>query len=249
MHCYNDDNNRNIIYSIILVLFLLFIISLMNSCVTTAQKLDPLVFYKRDIRIEYKGNKYYGTAVLPYADEYKIKLKAPGAMDYFSVNTFHREEDSSDPGGIFFQNRYTLKYKPTLEKEGDAPLYISVYNERKKHGWAFIVFEHPMYKLKALFHCNGKVKIYDGVSVCGTREGLKQKITFKEDVMISDPTPGPHGRKAPCPDLKSEKGTKEGKVFEFNQPNRICKYTFISMATDEMHSTYLLGHEDSIVRD
>ncbi|MCP3873379.1 MAG: hypothetical protein GY699_09535 [Desulfobacteraceae bacterium] len=238
-------------YIMKLLIFLPFIllIVLAGSCTTTVQKLDPLIFYKRDIRIEYKGDKYYGIAVLPYAEEYKIKLKAHGDMDYFSVNTFHREEDSSNPGGMFFQSRTTLKYKPTLEKEGDAPLYISVYNKKKKHGWAFIAFEHPMYTIESLFHCNGKVKIFKGVSACGTREGLKQKITFKEDVMISNPSPGPHGRKTPCPDLKSNKGDKVGEVFEFDMPNRICKYTFVSMASEEMHSMYLLGHEDSIVRD
>jgi hypothetical protein len=234
---------------ILMKLILLFILLLIGSCVTQ-QKLDPMVYYKKDLMIEYDGEDYYGVAVLPYKDEYKIRIKAHGEMNTFSVVNCHMEKDTANPDGKYFlKGRTTIRHKPSpIEKEGDCPLHIAVFNEKKKHGWGFIAFEHPSYTLPAVVHCNGEVEKYNGVSVCSTRQGLKQRIIFSEEVLVGHGVSGPSQRSEPCPPILSY-GSRRGKTFDYKLPSRECSYIFTSIATGAEHILHNIGHEDSIVRD
>lgn len=238
--------NYDPINDTLLLILLIFIIScLCNSCVTQ-QKLDPMVYYKKDVMFKFGKKTFYGIAVLPYQDKYEIKVKAHGDLDTFSLLTCHMEKDTANAGnGIFTDNRTTIKFNPSIEKEGDCPMYVSAFNKNKKHSWGFIAFEHPNYLLKATMYCNGEVKEFNGVSACGTRQGLKQRIVFKEKVFVGNGIKGPSNAKnIDCPALTS----KDGLTFNFKLPNRECRYAFIG-ESGMVHTTYLFGHEDSIIRD
>lgn len=225
----------------------IFTLVAITACITTSQKLDPAIYYRKDMCFESGDTEFCGVGVLPYQEKYEIKVKSYGKLNFFSINTCHREDTTENPDdGIFRINGNTkIKFVPLIEKEGDCPMYVSAYNKNAKHAWGFIAFEHPNYKLKATVLCNGKIKNYNGVSTCSSREGLKQKIVFGSKVDISKGIAGPSQRNKPCSLITS----KDGKSFEFKMPNRECRYAFIDRETKQLHTLYTIGYEDIIIRE
>jgi len=190
---------------------------------------------------------FCGTGVLPYMDEYKITVKSKDKLNYFTMTTCHEEDDTDNPDkGIFKKDgRVNIVYTPTMERGKACPLYISAYNRKQRHAWGIIAFEHPRYQLSATVHCNGYVKPYNGVSICQSRQGLIQKITFSEPVKLIKPVKGESDRKGNCPSLGDSYKTE----YEFKLPNRECWYGFIGKGSKKIHQLMTVGYEDIIVRD
>jgi len=251
---------------------LLLIILLLSGCITSQiQKLDPATYYRNDICFEYDtGNKieipndefgdgfgypqyenkllkFCGTGVLPHEDVYKLKIISYGKLNFFSLMTCHEEDTSENPDrGIFKKDGVVqIKYRPTLEKGLACPLYVSAYDRRQRHAFGIIAFEHPRYQLKAKVRCNGYTRIANGVSICQSRNGLIQEISFEEEVKAAKPITGGAERHGDCPIITS----KDNKVFRFKLPLRECIYQFISKESRKIHKFYAIGYEDIIVRE
>jgi hypothetical protein len=249
---------------------------MLTSCVTTQQKLSPAVYYRHDLCFEYETGKeeevkvkdffhrhrnykyrnkklkkekvaFCGVGVLPYMEKYKIKVKAFGKLNFFSIRTCHEETTAENPDdGIFKKNgEIDITYTPTIERGKLCPLYFATYNRKQKHASGMVVFEDPRYQLKAKVSCNGYVHEYLGVSICASREGLLQEIEFNEPVKLVKPVVGQADRKKECPSL----GEDYKKKYTFKLPNRECTYGFIGKDSKKIHMMYAAGHEDIIIRE
>jgi hypothetical protein len=238
------------------------------------QNLNPSVYYKNDICFSYERDvekhgelkgwfrnrvlkkftrrnknqsvEFCGVGVLPHDDTYEVRIKHVSKLNLVAMNTCHREITTENPDkGLFVKDGiYHVDYKPTLESGKACPLYVAAYNRSGKHGWGVLVFENPRYQLTSEVHCNGDVTGYNGVSICESREGLLQKITFNEEVEQALPVKGAADRKEDCPVLS----TKEGKSFEFLMPPRECVYGFIGKQSRKWHQFYTIGYEQLVIR-
>lgn len=256
---------------------LLLALLLLSSCNSlVVQPLNPTVYYRNDIcflyetgnvseeRIKkffkrFKDGKYRktelkkekievcGAGVLPEMDDYAIKAKAFGQLDFFALTTCHEETTSENPdSGIRNKNgEISFTYSPTMEKGKACPLYASAFNRRQRHAWGVLIFENTRYQLPAKLSCNGYVLDYHGVSICQSREGLIQKIEFDEPVYLASPVNGAADRKGDCPVI----GIKGAKSFEFKIPNRECFYGFIGLESKKIHQLLTIGYEEIIVRE
>ena len=197
-----------------------------------------------------KTVKFCGVGVLPNEASYKLKVVSHGKLNFFSLMTCHEEDTSENPDrGIFKRNgEVKINYKPTLERGMACPLYVSAYNKKQRHAWGILAFEHPRYQLQALLQCNGFAYMANGVSICQSREGLIQEITFSEPVKRVRPVEGAGDRKKPCPELTLKNGSTDT-TFLFEIPGRECIYGFIGLDSGKIHQMYTVGYEDIIVRD
>jgi len=190
---------------------------------------------------------FCGAGVVPYADRYNFEVTAFGKLDFFALTTCHEEVTSERPDkGIWRKDgKVTVNYIPTIEKSLHCPLFVSAYNRKQRHAWGVIVFESPDYVLRATLECNGYSESVQGVSVCQSRHGLVQRITFKEPVKLVKPVGGASDRKTPCPVIGKDGDT----VIQFPIPPRECMYGFIGLRTGQVHQLYTIGYEEIIIRE
>lgn len=256
---------------------LFFVLIMFANCATPVdhQMLNPATYYKNDICFEYTRDlskhpkvqamlrnnetvkfevtknkqqiKFCGVGVLPYDESYALDITGYGKMNFFSMNTCHREITSENPdSGLFKKNgEIKINYKPTLEMGKACPLFIASYNRKGKHSWGVVAVENPGYTLNARIECNGDIYGSHGVGICQAKAGLLQKISFEENVFSADPADGPAERKDPCPKL----GRVNKSTFEFMMPPRECVYGFIGVSSGKEYKFYTVGYERLIVRE
>lgn len=207
---------------------------------------------KRKFRLFRKDRRYQeivmcGVGVLPEDISYDLEITHSSKLNFFAMNTCHREITTENPDrGLRKKNGViNLDYKPTLEKGKACPLYLAAYNRQGRHGWGTFAFEDSKYQLPANVECNGDEIYFNGVSICQSRYGTLQKITFPEEVIAAKPVNGPAQRKKDCPELN----TVDNKTFEFILPPRECFYGFIGKESLKSHKLYTIGYEEVIIRD
>jgi len=254
---------------------LLPLLLLLTGCLASmpVQKLNPATYYINDICVTYETGKkikapvdfgeddwwentnstikekktFCGVGVLPYRKSYDLTVVNKGKLNFFSMTTCHREITTENPDdGIFRKNgKIKVKYTPTIELGEACPLFLAAFNRKGKHGWATIALEHPKFRLAAQLECNGSVYKGNGVSICQSRFGLIQKISFEKEVVPVRPVNGAAERKKACPVLP----TKDNKTFEYMMPTRECIYQFVEKGSKKIHKLYTIGYEQLIVRE
>jgi hypothetical protein len=204
----------------------------------------PKVFKRDKI---YQEIEICGSGVLPFDDSYNVRVNHSANMNFFAMNTCHREITTENPDRGFFKKdgQYFVDYKPTMESGKACPLFVATYNREGKHGWGVLAFEHPRFKMKSKMQCNGDELEFNGVSLCESKLGLLQKIEFPEEVVSAEPVNGSAERKEPCPKLSSS----DNKTFEFIMPPRECIYGFVGKTSKQLHKLYTIGYEELIVRE
>ena len=85
------------------------------------------------------------------------------------------------------------------------------------------------------------------VSICDSREGLVQEITFDEKVIVAKPVTGGAEKKGPCQDFN--KLTTDYKTFRFKLDSRECFQGFVGEDSLTEHMLMTIGHEDIIIRE
>lgn len=227
-----------------------FFISGCSSEMLSRPKLDPSINYQRDItfHVSFLKNKTWspeylinGMGVMPEADSYKIKVLPPGKADMITVTSCHREEKMANPpkDGTF-KNTYTFQIDLVqgLESKRTCPIDVGVYEkEAGRHGWATLAIETQRERLPAMTKCNGRVKQYNGVSVCQAKSGLLQKYEFKTPVAVAT-IPGCY---IPEP--------KDGMNYEFVMPSGSCTIYFVERKNpDNIHQANLFGFDTIPIR-
>lgn len=217
-----------------------------TSCSSVQQRLDPSVYYKRDMELRVNGFEGEGVLVVPKAESYKFEIKAKGRLDLFTLTTCHREEALEEAGqkGLFGdRKRVETVYKPVngIENDGLCAVQLGGYEKVKgRHSWAFIDFENESNPLPARIFCNGNVHNANGVSSCQSREGLLQQIRFTENVDFS------HSVECNPPTIN---GGKDGvERFEIKLSRGQCVYVFMRKSDKAVHRLTTYGYQDVLIR-
>ena len=100
-------------------------------------------------------------------------------------------------------------------------------------------FETPEAKLPAVVSCNGSEYNSRGVTVCQSKKGLTQLITFPVEVEVDPP--------GNCP-LRKTPGKISGKIFKYKIPRGRCVFAFKEKAGERIHRLTTLGYEDILIR-
>jgi len=170
---------------------------LLSSC-SQYQVLDPTegLFYKRDIKIEINDTEYIGVTTVPFSREYHFKFTPAGDVKKILFKTCHREVEEGEiqSGGLFKKQgkwEYIFLPRPGIEDSGLCPATVDVYDvNHEQHGWARIEFENSRFKLQYSVDCNGVTRHVNGIGVCQSKEGLYQRLKFKESVRFAAPSEG-----------------------------------------------------------
>ena len=225
----------------IISIILLF---LATGCSSVEQKLDPKVFYKRDMQIKVNGHVGEGVLVVPKSNSYKFDIESKGKLDLFTFSTCHREQTGEKMGkkGWFAdKRRRKFTYKPTaIESESLAcPVQLGGFERKRgRHSWAFIDFEHESLNLPALVSCNGSVYNSRGLTACQSRAGLIQEIKFAQPVIVAE--------KNACIILSA----KDKMTFRFKMPKGRCIFRFVNKAGPEKwHRMTTIGYEAILIRE
>lgn len=219
---------------------------LLASCAGIPQKLDPEVFYKRDLPVCLKDvGCFEGAAVFPDQTTYEFDIapKGEASIDLLLVNSCHREEtfEKTATGWWIFKNKSRFKYyySPVagLEDTGDCSVRINTLEKTQgRHAWFVARFENKKYTLPASVFCNGEKKDFHGVSICQSKRGLIQRIKFNEPVMIeADPN---------CP---MPKKAVDG-AYEWNVSIGECGYSIIS-GSGKKHDLLAIGYDGVLIRE
>lgn len=235
------------IISILLVFYfisILLILSLVVSCSSVNQKLDPKVFYKRDMQVRVNGHAGEGVLVVPRSDSYEFDIEAKGKLDLFTFSTCHREqtkEKAGKKGWFSDKKRRKFIYNPVpIESEHLAcPAQLGGFERKRgRHSWAFIDFEHPSLNLPARVSCNGSVYNSRGLTACQSHMGLIQEIKFAQPVIVAE--------KNVCIILKS----KDDLTFRFKMPKGRCTFRFVNKTGPEKwHRLTTIGYEKILIRE
>lgn len=222
---------------------LLFLPLLLASCSSVQQKLEPELFYKRDVGIEVNGEYFEGVTTVPYSKIYDITLVPPGDIDLMLIRTCHREyavEKASRGWGIFGKKKkFTYQYIPVagIEDVRICPLRIEVYeSEKGRHSWALVEMENPKYKIRYHMDCNGVQSVVNGTGVCQAREHSVQRVTFNEPVRFAPPS-------AACQAPKKVNGSYEIAVVAGE-----CPYVF-DTESGAMGRLTVVGWQGVLIRE
>ena len=217
---------------------------LVSACSSVPQKLDPKLFYRKDLPFCVAGVQCHeGVAVLPRMSSYEIEIapKGDANIDLLLVTSCHREEsfEKTSSGWFIFAKKNKFKYfytpVPGIEDDGLCSLRVNTYEKALgRHSWSVIRFEHPKYRLPAQLTCNGSVSQVGGVSICQSKAGLVERIKFSEPVMVVGD--------AECPPMK-----RVGDSYEFESKIGECGYTFRT-SDGRIHDMLSVGYEGVLVR-
>lgn len=214
--------------------FLFFLLGVVSCNTTVDQKLDPTVFYRRDMWMTVNGKPWDGVAVVPLAPKYDFKVKTVGRNDLFTITTCHREERLRNQ-----RDEVEFTYVPNVgveDKPSCAMRLGGFEKDRGRHSWAFVEFEHADYKVEGTMQCNGQTIGVRGKGVCQSFAGLVQRVKFKYPVKIS-PSLG-----CPMPTPKDELN------FDFEIVKGECVYEFWEPSFSRRFLLTTLGYEQILIR-
>jgi hypothetical protein len=213
------------------------------GCTTPGQVATrlPLHQYKADIEITVDGVKFEGMGVTLLEGPKRITLKSKARFDLLTISSCHRnftQERIDYKSGWFgtggqSAGTYTFDYAPTeVEKDGYCPLYIQAFDKNGTAAWGYLAFRTNEF-LPARMECNGRGWSFKGISVCQSRHGFEQALTFDRPV------------KYEASELCKIQA-KSDKSFRARAEKGFCYATF----TDgkERHRLVLLGYDEVLIR-
>lgn len=229
--------------------FSIFVLFLLVSCQTSqkdalADNLTPSEnkIYRRDMSISVNGKSGDGVLVVPRSSSYKIEVEGKAKIDLFTMQSCHREiliTDIRDSGFWRVKSKVRTEFSPTptIEDIGACPLQLGGYEKSQgKHSWALIDFETNEETLRAEISCNGQRLLARGVSICQSRSGLIQKITFEKPVIYS-------------PSKDCDLGELNGNSKQFIIKRGVCVYHFAEIAKPHRtHRFTTIGYDDILIR-
>lgn len=211
----------------------------------------PIYVYRADLRVNVDDTWFTGVGVtVSNSDKgYKdIYVESLINLDRVEIQTCARE-DVCQVGkdcdlnlftvdtGWFGQagRRMTYRYWPgDVELGENCPLHIRVYDKRVLAAWFFLGFRNG-YDLKAKFTCNGVTEPYAGLSVCQTKKGLIQRISFE-----SPP------QKFKADDACNMIQLEDKKTFEIRPSLGLCTGDFY--LDGHWHGMDVIGYDEVLVR-
>lgn len=237
--------HRRLGLALMLICMLAMFLTLFVGCALFRKSQEatrlPLWTYKADVEITVDGKAFDGMAVTTSGAK-PITIKSKARMDLLLISSCHREfsEEKVDWESSWFglggksARKYTYNFVPTeIEKESFCPIYIQAFARNGIAAWGFVAFRTTE-NLPAKTECNGRVVQYAGISVCQSRKGFEQGISFDRPVRaIGD-------------ELCKIKAVSDREFRVRTTAMGFCKATF----TDgkDRHRLVLLGYDEVLVR-
>lgn len=229
--------------------------ALFSSCALAPQVLpapagpSPNTEFKYDLHGDINGVPFEGVGAIPLSpdNEYTLNVESDVDVDLITITTCHRDwSDQDQPikvGGWFKPGRgFTFKFSLTkgIEDYGTCLLRIGAYNKQgNPQAWALIDFITPDSTLPAYQKCNGAEGKTRGVSICQSKAGLDQEISFASPVLTADVTD------PKCKPLVP----KDGKTWIYVLPVGECVVYFMEKAPPHrFHRHTFVGYKNIQLR-
>lgn len=219
------------------------IATLFLGCASRGQVTDnvALYTYKADIEVTVDSVRFQGMGVTLLNGPKTIALRSKAKLDLLTIASCHREftvERVDYRSGWFglggsSSQEYVYQYNPNdIEKESYCPLYIQAYAKSGVAAWGYLAFRTTE-KLPAKTECNGASRSFAGISVCQSKAGTEQAITFEKPVRFV--------ANALCKVIP-----QSDRSFRVRTDKGFCYATF----TDgiDRHRLVLLGYDRVLVR-
>lgn len=152
----------------------------------------PIYQYRADLTVGFDGQWFDGTgvtisavkdiAVSSIINIDRVEIQSCARLDVCEFGKKCNDTTFKIDSGWFGKpgNTMTYHYIPGETELGEScPIHIKVFDKEVLAAWAFIAFRNGE-ELPATFTCNGVNWKFAGHSVCQTKKGLIQKITFAE---------------------------------------------------------------------
>lgn len=211
------------------------------------QNVNPATFYKRDMVLDVNGAHGEGTLVVPmqYA-WYRMRVKSRGKLDLFTFETCHREQEAQEAGqGGLFGDRtvWEGEYYPVAGIEDTDSCLVRLGGYSKsigQHSWGIMDIADQRHTLPATVKCNGVQYQSPGVTICQSRQGLIEEISFPVDVVLEQ-------------DEKCKISDETvGKVFRYKMPPKECVFAFVEVAPkgkQRRHRLTTVGYDGILLHD
>lgn len=215
------------------VKFFICFILCFSGCTSVQQTTTtgPLYSYRADTQIQVGGAQFDGMGVWKLTAPVDIEFSTPHGVtpDRIQITSCARQD--------IFENQkspFVYHYVPVhAELGGMCPLYFEAYSKKDLISWGFIGFRFDE-ELQAHIDCNGQGWTYAGLTVCQTKSGLEQLMSFPVKVEAVAET-GCHMT------------TTDKQNFKFVPDKGFCRATFVS-PDKKWHRLILLGYDSVLVR-
>lgn len=206
----------------------------------------PLTVYRADLQIAVDGGLFDGIGVTLSKGSTTIDITSQIHIDRVEVETCSRQDvcQNGKPCSAVFNvdsgwwgssgKHMTYEYTPSaVERTESCPIYFRVYDKAALAAWGYLAFRNGE-ELPATFTCNGIDWRFSGHSVCQTKSGLIQRISFAQDVEDYDADQG-------CNMKKIDKRT-----FELRPALGLCTGKFL--ANDKWHGMDVIAYDETLIR-
>lgn len=234
----NSKHERSALTTVAFIFLILFIIYAVAGCATGAgdQKTEqPFYHYRAELTFKFGPYFYDGMVPVKVTGPIDIQIYSPITLNRVEVSTCSRHEVIRNTAKGWFDkvsNTMTYHYVPTAkELEPDCPVFFQAYNDHVQKAWG-MVGNNTDEGLRGHVDCNGQGVDYSGLTMCQTKAGLEQQLTFKVPVEFE------------ATELCSIK-SKDSKTFDIRSGVGICKAVFSD--GEHSHSLLLLGYDMVIV--
>jgi len=228
-------------------MLLLYVLTTYTGCTSFAEKQTntdiPLYNYKADISIIIKEKnkddlKFDGMAVLDLQPTQEIKIISKAKLDVLIVSSCQRFEtyeklDKDWFGGAGKEFKYT--YTPSkTESEEKCPLYFQALDKSGLTAWGYVAFKTTE-TLVAQVECNGKSFQSNGVTLCQTKKGFEQVMSFA--------TPVKYKAEDTCVVTQIN-----DRAFKIIPDVSFCNIVFSDVNGISKHKATILGYEKAFIR-
>lgn len=206
----------------------------------------PIYVYRADLILTIDGAWFDGVGVTILDGEKIITIDSQINLDRIEVETCARQEVCQNnkycSSNFSVQNDWwgnpgrhaTYTFTPSdVEKTESCPLHIKVYDKKVLAAWGFIAFRNGE-SLPGHFTCNGEGVTYAGHSVCQTKAGLIQRLTFLSPIEDFDA------------DKECNLKKLDEKTFEIRPSLGLCTAKFYS--EKKWHGLDIIGYDEVITR-
>lgn len=156
----------------------------------------PLYVYRADLQITTDTVTFDGVGVTTArSTSMDIDIVSQINLDRVEVETCAREDVcengkpcngnfSIDQGWFGTSGKHMVyHYLPsTLESKGTCPIYFRVYAKTDLAAWGFLAFRSAQENLAGKMVCNGVSWSFAGHSMCQTKAGLIQTLSFDQPI-------------------------------------------------------------------
>lgn len=232
-----DSLDRMIYRFISMFIIVLFMIILAESC-KEVPVMKPTDNYKMDMEITNMKHHGIGMVVLPEKELYSIVLESKGKFNYFTFTSCSRELSYENPRKGLNRYKVQVNYRPnSIEARSGCHVTVRGFEVKGRHSRGFIDFKDSYTTLPGHVVCGANTELWEGVSVCQEKVGLRQSITFGSKVMY---------KKSPGCDI----GPEKGQSFEFDIPSGMCQFNFMETAEPHrIHRFTTYGHIGPSIRE